>query len=120
MQAARLPRNAIQIDYRASELRLGSERADGVFVRQLVAGFRDIGEVHVGEDGSLQLQLRGEFITLRFNDVAADSLERLATQIAEARESALRAPIQSRVRSRIIGVEASVREGKSRLTSRFA
>lgn len=120
VRAARLPRNALQIDYRASEIRLGSERADGVFVRQRVAGFREIEEVSAGPDGTLVLGLHGETLTLRFNDAEPASIERLASQIAAARESALQAPIRSRIQSKIMGIEAGLREVRSRLTSRVA
>lgn len=120
LRAARLPRNALQIDYRATELRLGSERADGVFIRQCVAKFRDIGQVDASEDGTLSIAVRGKTVTLQFNETDAESLRRLAAQIGAARESALRAPIRSRIQSRILGFDASIREVKSRLTSRIA
>ena len=120
VRAGRLPRNAIQIDYRASEIRLGSERADGVFVRQRVAAFREIEDVRATADGSLAISLPGEDLTHRFNDADPASIERLAAQIAEARESALRAPIRSRIQSKIMGIEAGLREVRSRLTSRVA
>ena len=120
LRASRLPRNALQIDYRAAEIRLGSERADGVFIRQRVAKFREIGEVTVGVDRTLSIELRGETVTLEFNGVDGESLDQLATQISAARESALRAPIRSRIQSRIMGFDASIREVKSRLTSRIA
>ena len=120
IRASRLPRNALQIDYRAAELRMGSENAKGVFIRQRVAKFRDIGDIETGEDGTLTLGLRGETLTLHFNEADEESLRRLAAQIAAARESALRAPIRSRIQSRIMGIDASFREVKSRLTSRIA
>lgn len=120
LRASRLPRNALQIDYRAAEIRLGSERADGIFIRQRVAKFRDIGRIVAGEDGTLAIDLRGETATLRFNEAEPDSLRRLAAQIGAARESALRAPVRSRIQSRIMGFDASIREVKSRLTSRIA
>lgn len=117
-RTSRLPRNALQIDYSASEIRFGHERADGVFVRQRVAPFRKIEEVFVDDTPALCIRVGGELVTLNFNDASKTRLAGLAAQISAARESALRAPIRSRIQSRITGIEAGIREVRSRMRSR--
>lgn len=117
-------RNAVQVDYRAAEVRLGSQKKDGTFIREKVISFRDIDNVYVrhGDKGAPQLSLSidGAEVSLPFNGTDLASVEGLATQIAAARESALRAPIRSRVQSKIHGIEASFREVKSRVRSSIA
>ncbi len=120
-QADKQMRNAVQVDYRAAELRLGSEKKDGTFVREKVFSFRDIENVQVKhvDDGTprLSLMIDGNDVAIAFNGTDLSSVEGLAVQIAAARESALRAPIRSRVQSKIHGIEASFREVKSRVRS---
>ena len=117
------PRNALQIDYQACELRLGAEHANGTFMREQVIGFREIEEVSVDDsdarDPALCLRVPGELITLRFHGADTGSLNDLASKIAAARESALRAPIRSRIQSRMMGFEASFREAKQRIRTRI-
>ena len=124
MRASRLPRNAVQIDYSASEIRLGSQKSDGTFIRQRVISFRDIDAVSVehfeGAAPMLCLGTAGEDITMPFNGVNGGDVEDLAVQIAEARESALKAPVRSRIQSTMHSFGASIREVKSRVRSSIA
>lgn len=121
-KSSKLPRNALQLDYKAGELRLGSELPNGIFLREQVVGFRDIGEVHVKQtDGrpALCIGIPGELVTLNFHQADETGLNTLAGRIAAARESALRAPIRSRIQSRMRGFEASFHEVKQRVQSRI-
>jgi hypothetical protein len=123
MRSSRLPRNALQIDERAAEIRLGSQIPGGAFVRQKVASFRDIDDIRVetrGEDAVLAITTRGKILTVRFTDTDTRRLERLAARIAEARDAVRHAPIRSRIQSRIHGIDASLREVKTRIQSRIA
>lgn len=123
MKSGNLPRNALQIDYRACELRLGAERRDGTFIREQNIGFREIEEVYVDDENpdgaALCLKVPGETVTLHFHEAEEQSLHDLARKIAIARESALRAPVRSRIQSRIMGFEASFREAKQRIRTRI-
>lgn len=122
-KSSNLPRNALQIDYSACELRLGAEHSDGTFIREQVIGFREIEEVYINddnpEDPALCFRIPGEVVDLRFHKAEQDSLNALVNQIAAARESALRAPVRSRIQSRIMGFEASFREAKQRIRTRI-
>lgn len=115
-------RNALQLDYRAGELRLGHARKDGAFTREQVVSFREIERVYV--DGSIDgpalcIEVNGERMTMRFNQAEATELQALASRISAARESALLAPVGSRIQSRMIGFEASFREAKKRIRTRI-
>ncbi len=124
VQSDKTQRNSIQIDYRATELRLGTQKSDGTFIREKVFNFRDIDSVDVQrtKDGTplLSLLIDGNYVELPFNGTDRTTVEGLAGQISAARESALQAPIRSRIQSKIHGVEASFREVKSRVQSRIA
>lgn len=117
-------RNAVQVDYRAAELRLGHEKKDGTFIRNRVFAFREIDSVDVQKDSEGQPQLclvtDGNYVSISFNGSTDIEVKGLASQIAAARESALRAPIRSRVQSKIHGIEASFNEVKSRVRSTIA
>ena len=115
-----LPRNSMQLDYKANELRLGSELPNGLFMREQVVSFRDIDEVSVIDDGpAICLQIPGELVTMRFNGADKEKLEDLASKITAARDTALRAPIRSRIQSRVMGFEASFREAKQRIRTKI-
>lgn len=105
------------------ELRLGTQKADGTFIREKVFSFRDIDDVQVnkGPQGSAQLTLSilGNDVAIDFNGADTASVEGLATQIIAARQSALAAPMRSRIQSKAHGIEASFREIKSRVQSRI-
>jgi hypothetical protein len=123
-KAGKKERNAVQIDYRATELRLGTQKSDGTFIREKVYSFREIDNVTTGENEkgapTLELMIAGVEVSLAFNGNQSGSVENLATQIAAARESALRAPMSKRIQSKAHGIEASFREIKSRVQSRIA
>jgi hypothetical protein len=122
-QSEKTQRNSIQIDYRAMELRLGTQKQDGTFIREKVFSFRDIDDVQVnkGPNGAakLCLSILGNDVAIDFNGADMASVEGLKTQIIAARQSALAAPIRSRIQSRAHSVEASFREIKSRVQSRI-
>ena len=122
-KSGNLPRNALQIDYRACELRLGAERKGGAFVREQVIGFREIEEVYVDSsmptDPALCIKIPSETVTLHFHQAEQDSLDALVGKILAARESARRAPVRSRIQSRILGFEASFHEAKQRIRTRI-
>jgi len=117
-QSKKGPRNSLQIDHSASEVRLGSVKPDGTFVR----GFRHIEKVSVDSSDktnpALCLHLKGENVTIRFKDADPRSLDLVAAKIAAASETAKKAPIISRVQSMILGIDASYREVGSRVRSR--
>ena len=117
-------RNSIQIDYKAAELRLGTQKSDGTFIREKVFSFRDIEDVRVrsGDQNSAQLclSIMGNDVAIDFNGTDLSSVEGLGSQIIAARESARAAPMRSRIQSKAHGIEASFREIKSRVQSRIA
>lgn len=121
-QSKKGPRNALQIDHSASEVRLGSVKPDGTFIRHRVCGFRHIEKVSVDssdkENPALCLHLKGENVTILFKDADPHSLDLVAAKIAAASESAKKAPLRSRVQSMILGIDASYREVGSRVISR--
>ncbi len=121
-QSRRGPKNALQIDYAASEVRLGSQDANGIFSRHRVCGFRHIQKVSVDASNrsnpALCLHLNGEVVTIHFQDADPRSLDLVAAKISAARESAKKAPIRSRVQSMIMGIDATYREVGSRVVSR--
>ncbi|MEO1537159.1 MAG: hypothetical protein AAFR73_05455 [Pseudomonadota bacterium] len=121
--ADKTERNSVQIDYRAAELRLGTQKSDGTFVRERVFSFRDIEKVKVreGEKGAkLCILVKGNDIAIDFNKADISSVEGLASQVTAAVESARLAPIRTRIQSKAHGIEASFREIKSRVQSRIA
>ncbi len=121
-QARKGPRNSLQIDYSAGEVRLGTQNADGTFSRHRVCSFRHIKQVSVDptrtDNPAIKLHLSGEVVTIRFKDAEARSLDLIAAKINAARESAKKAPIRSRVQSVIMGIDASYREVGTRVKSR--
>ena len=121
-QSKKGPRNSLQIDHSASEVRLGSVKPDGTFIRHRVCGFRHIEKVSVNSSDkanpALCLHLKGENVTIRFKDADPRSLDLVAAKISAASQSAKKAPIISRVQSMILGIDASYREVGSRVRSR--
>lgn len=116
------PKNALQIDYAAGEVRLGSINSAGAFVRQRVCPFRSIDSVTVDESEpdapALNLVMSGETATIRFRETKAQQLSEFAAQINAAAEAAKTAPVRSRIQSRINGFEANIREVGNRVRSR--
>lgn len=127
-QSRKGPKNALQIDYAAEEVRLGSVNTAGAFVRHRVCPFRQIDAVTIDGEGSdnpaLCLRINGETATIRFAQGDSRALADIASQITAATQAAQAAPIRSRIQSTINGFEASFREVghrvRSRVTSRFA
>lgn len=121
-QSKRGPRNALQIDYAASEVRLGSQDENGVFTRHRVCGFRQIDQVSVDarkrDCPALCLHSGNEIITIRFQDADPRSLDLVAAKISAARESAKKAPLSKRVQSMFLVIDASYREVGQRVKSR--
>lgn len=124
LQAGKGPRNAVQIDYRASEVRLGTRKPGGPFIRQRVMPFRQIEAVRIDridpDAPELVLEFGGETLSIAFNGASEESLGELAAKISAARESARHAPISTRIQNRVHGIGAGVREVKSRIRSRIA
>ena len=116
------PKNALQIDYAAGEVRLGSINSAGAFVRQRVCPFRSIDSVTVDESEpdapALNLVMSGETATIRFRETKAQQLSEFAAQVNAAAEAAKTAPVRSRIQSRINGFEANIREVGNRVRSR--
>ena len=127
-QSRKGPKNALQIDYDACEVRLGSMTSAGAFVRHKVCPLRSIDSVSVDtsapEAPALTFNMFSETATIRFAKTDAGSLATLAARIQSAADEARAAPMRSRIVSRINGFEAGVREigqrVRSRVTSSFA
>ncbi|MEM8801734.1 MAG: hypothetical protein AAGF55_04290 [Pseudomonadota bacterium] len=115
-------RNAMQIDHDAGELRFGSEKPGGTFVREQVVNFRDVLDVYVDAESSTEvglcIQVPGELITLHFYGSSESGMNTLAREIKLAHQQAMAAPIRSRIQSKIHGIEASFRETTRRIKSR--
>ncbi|NND43594.1 MAG: hypothetical protein HKO04_16115 [Silicimonas sp.] len=128
LQSRKGPKNALQIDYNAGEVRLGSVAPTGAFVRHKVCPLRSIDSVSVDSSApdspALRLEMFGETATIRFSQTETDRLTELAAKIQSAADEARAAPIRSRIVSRMNGFEANAREighrVKSRVTSSFA
>ena len=121
-QSRKGPRNALQIDYSASEVRLGSQNSDGTFIRHRVCGFRHIQKVSVDSQTpgapALCLHMKGEDVRITFKDADPRSLDLVAAKVSAASESAKKMPIRSRVQSVLLGIDASYREVGQRVKSR--
>lgn len=116
------PRNALQIDYKAAEVRLGSTNAQGVFARHRVCPFAQIQDVKIDRSqagvSTLKLVMVGETATIALADSEGDALDSVASKIFAAKASALSAPIRSRVQTAVLGFEAGFREVGHRVRSR--
>ncbi len=127
-QSRKGPKNSLQIDYAAEEVRLGSVNAYGAFVRHRVCPFRQIAAVSidtsVADAPSLCLTMNSETATIRFTNTNPAQLAEIASRISAASEVAKAAPVRSRIQSSLNGFQASVREVshrvRSRVTSSFA
>ena len=122
MLSRRGPRNALQVDYSACEVRLGSVKSDGTFIRHRVCPFSQIEKVYIDrpkdQKPGLCLQMEKETARISFANADGRSLTLLATQISAARETARKMPLSSRIASTVIGFEASAREVGQRVRSR--
>lgn len=115
------PKNALQIDYNSSEVRLGSINSVGAFVRHKVCPFRAIDEVTIDFENktpAICLQINGEIAKIHLASKDDAELSDLGAKISAAAEAAKAAPIRSRIQSKINGFEANVREVGQRVRSR--
>ena len=118
------PRNALQIDYDAAEVRLGSTNVHGVFARHRVCPFTQIEEVDVfynaDESITLKLIMSAETATISLSNAEQETVEGIVAKIDAAREAARLAPVRSRVQSAVLGFEAGFREVGQRVRSRVS
>ena len=122
IQSRKGPRNALELDGNASELRLGFKNRYGAFVRQRVIPLARVEDAFVQQDTEGQPELNfivdGEQIRIALADAKAERLSEIAAQTCEAASRARNAPRRSRIRSAIAGVGASYREIGNRVVSR--
>lgn len=116
------PRNAMQVDYAACEVRLGTMKPDGTFVRHRVCPLSKIDKVYIerpkGKPAAVCLRMGDEVARITFADADNQSLTLLAAQISAARETAEKMPLTTRITSKFLGLEASAREMGQRVRSR--
>jgi hypothetical protein len=122
IQSRKGPRNALELDRNASELRLGFKNRHGAFVRQRVIPLARVEDAFVQDDTQgepeLNFMVDGEQIRIVLADAKAERLSDIAAQICEAASRARNAPRHSRIRSTIAGIGASYREIGNRAVSR--
>ena len=122
IQSRKGPRNALELDRNASELRLGFKNRYGAFVRQRVIPLARVEDTFVQYDTQGEPELNfvvdGEQIRIALADAKAERLSDIAAQICEAASRARNAPRHSRIRSTIAGIGASYREIGNRAVSR--
>lgn len=122
IQSRKGPRNAIELDSEANELRIGSINRYGTFVRHRVLPLGRIQRTMVEESGAtdpeLVFMIDGESVRVALADGKAARLEEIASQVDEAALRARNAAGRSRIRSAIAGIGASYREIGNRVTSR--
>ena len=116
------PKNALQIDYDASEVRLGSINPAGAFVRHKVCPLHSIHTARADFSDptapALVFETWTETATIGFAEAGEGQLAELAAQIQAAANAARAAPMRTRIVSRINGLEAGVREISRRVVSR--
>lgn len=122
IQSRKGPRNALELDQKASQLRLGYKNRYGAFIRQQVIPLAQVEDSIVQQDTQGQPELNiivdGEQIRIALADAKAERLTDIAAQICEAASRARNAPRRSRIRSSIAGIGASYREIGNRVASR--
>jgi len=122
VQSRKGPRNTLQLDHKASELRLGFVNRYGAFVRQRVIPLAKVDHTFVQNDDAGQPELHfvvnGKQIRLALADAKGQRLSDIATQINEAASRARIAPRPSRIQSAIAGIGASYREIGNRVVTR--
>ncbi|NNJ67480.1 MAG: hypothetical protein HKP54_05525 [Boseongicola sp.] len=116
------PRNAIELDSEAGELRIGSINRNGAFVRHRVLPLARIQNTAVERspegDPELNFMIDGESIRVALANGRAERMDEIALQVTEAASRARNAGGRSRIRSAIAGIGASYREIGNRVTSR--
>lgn len=122
IQSRRGPRNALELDQNASQLRLGFKNRYGAFVRQRVIPLSQVEDASVRESSEGQPELNiavgGEQIQIALAEAKEVRLIDIAAQIREAADIARNAPRRSRIQSTIAGLGASYREIGNRVASR--
>ena len=122
IQSRKGPRNALELDANASELRLGFMNRYGAFVRQRVIPLARVEDAFVQDDAQGQPELNfvvdGEQIQIALADAKEERLSEIAARTCEAASRARNAPRRARIRSAIAGVGASYREIGNRVVSR--
>ena len=122
-QSRKGPRNALELDSNASELRIGFMNRYGVFVRQQVIPLARIEDAFVEYNAqcepTLKFVVNGEQTQIALADAKPDRLNDVAARINEAASRALKAPRRSRIRSAIAGIGANYREMGNRAVSRI-
>ena len=122
-QAQKGPRNALQLDHKAGEVRLGSINEHGVFARHRVCQFRHIDKVYIDRKNKtspvLCIDVNGETAKIRFNNTDDFSLTMIAGQIAAERDKAVAMPLKTRIQTKLLGLEAGAREVRTRVKSRM-
>ena len=117
------PRNALELDEKASQVRLGFRNRHGAFVRQRVLPLARVGDATVMSNAEKQPELcivvDGEQIRIALADAKEERLIDLAARIREAASQARNAPTRSRIQSTIAGIGASYREIGNRVSSRI-
>lgn len=123
VQSRRGPRNAIEVDHDAAEVRLGSMSAKGAFVRHRVLALHKIEDVYVreGENGenTLNFVVGEENLAIALADSKLERLNGIAAQVREAAERARTMPRRSRIVSALHGLGANYREIGNRVASRI-
>ena len=123
VQSRKGPRNALEVDVRASEVRLGFMNRHGAFVRQRVIPLARVEDAFVPRDTpdqpELNIVIDGEQIRIALADAKIERLNDIAAQICGAASHARNAPRRSRIRSTIAGVGASYREIGNRVASQI-
>lgn len=121
IQSRKGPRNALELDQKASQLRIGYKNRYGAFVRQRVIPLKNVQNATVEENAEehpeLCISLDGEDIRIALIDAKEKRLRDIAAQICTAAMAARKAP-RSRIESSIAGIGASYREMTNRVTSR--
>ena len=122
-QSKKGPRNAIEVDHDAAEVRLGSMTPKGAFVRHRVLPLAKIENVYVreGENGqnTLNFVVAEENLAIALADSKLERLNGIAAQVREAADRARTAPRRSRIMSALRGVGANYREIGNRVASRI-
>ena len=122
IQSRKGPRNALELDEKASQLRLGFKNRYGAFVRQRVIPLKLVEDAIVVDDTEgkpeLNIVLNGEQVRIALIDAKAERLHDIATQICDAATAARSSERRSRIGSSIAGIGASYREMTNRVVSR--
>lgn len=122
MQSRKGPRNAIELDSEAGELRIGSINRNGTFVRHRVLALARIQNTAVERnpegDPELNFLIDGESVRVALAGGRTERMKEIASQVNEAASRARSTAGRSRIRSAIASIGASYREIGDPVTSR--